>query len=501
LRTSNLTKWFGTTRALDGVDFTLSAGESVAILGENGAGKSTFTRVLAGVVVPDAGEIELLGRSVHFSSPRDSLLAGLAYIPQELSYVPGLTVAENLVLGMWPGHLGVTSRRTILKRAREIIDEFGVDLPLRAAMSDLRLSDIQEVEIAKALARQAKVILLDEPTAALSQVDAERLFGFLRRLNERGVGVIFVSHRLDEVKAFSHRVCVFRNGSLVANVDAASTSRSELVSLMLGQRETTSAEKSLKPESTTEVARLEHWSLGGIPSLSDVSLSVHAAEVVGVYGLRGSGATIIGEGLAGESPQISGALTLGGRQMAIPKNPRASLKARVGYVPPDRRRGGLFLEMSMKANVSMASRQAISRRGVIWRKRESERAEAAVRELDVRLHSINQPVGTLSGGNQQKVMIASRLALEPELLVLQEPTRGVDIGARLEIHRLIRRQAGRGVGVIFITSDIEEAVELSDRLIVIRDGRIAEELNGDRLTQSEAAAAAGGALAASGVPR
>ena len=497
LETRGLSKSYGSNRVLSDVDFSLLRGQSVAVIGENGAGKSTFAKILTGVIRPDTGTLLLTGKRVTFSSPREALLQGIAFIPQELAYVPHLTVAENILLGRWPSWRGLTMHSAAIKQAQAECEQFGIDMDVRRPMIALKLADRQIVEIVKALARRARLIVLDEPTASLSDQESRVLFDILGRLTRDGVGVIYISHRMDEVYRFSDRVDVFRNGELVASVPPSKTTPAQLIGYMLGgeREEQTHA---ARPAQSTAPALVEirGWSRAGLPPLGDVSLRIAEREVVGLYGLRGSGTDLVAEGLAGLHPDISGELSVGsyrGRPFATPV---AARRAGVSYVPAERKRDGLVLPLSIEANLSLLILNRLSRFGAIRRRLEHSQATELARRFDVRYRRLGQRVAQLSGGNQQKVLLASRVAMSPRLLVLQEPTRGVDVGARVEIHKFLGTIADRGCGVLLVTSDLEEAVAVSDRLLVMREGRIVGELRGATRTQANAIALAAGSAPA-----
>jgi ribose transport system ATP-binding protein len=493
LETRKITKSYGSNRVLANVDFRLDRGQSVAVIGENGAGKSTFAKVLTGVIRADAGTLSLDGRAVSFASPRDALQHGIAFIPQELAYVPHLTVAENILLGRWPSWRGLTTRAAALKQARAECEHFRIDIDVRRPMATLKLADRQIVEIVKALARRARLIVMDEPTASLSDQESLVLFEILGRLTAEGVGVIYISHRMDEVYRFSDRVDVFRNGELVASVPPSQTTPGQLIAYMLGgEREDFSHSAQAADSTQPALAELRSWTRGGLPALSGVSLRIASREVVGLYGLRGSGTELIAEGLAGLHADINGELLVGayrGRPFATPV---AARRAGVAYVPAERKREGLVLPLSVEANLSLLILKRLSRFGAIRRRLERARAVEVARQFDVRYRSMRQRVAELSGGNQQKVLLGSRVAMAPDLLVLQEPTRGVDVGARVEIHKFLGSIAQRGCGVLLVTSDLEEAVAVSHRLLVMREGRIVGELSGPTCTQANAVALAAG---------
>lgn len=367
-------------------------------------------------------------------------------------------------------------------------------------MATLKLAERQIVEIVKALSRRARLIVLDEPTASLSEQESRTLFAVLGRLASEGVGVIYISHRMDEVYRFSDRVVVFRNGKLVASVAPAETTPVQLIAFMLGQEKETFAHAVEVPSAARERAvEVRDWTKPGLPPLAGVTVALDAGEIVGLYGLRGSGAELVAEGLAGRHPDIEGQVILQGRTGRIFGNPLAARRANVAYVPPERKRDGLVLMLPIRANLVLLIFRQLARWSVIRRRLEQARATELALKFDVRYATLSQKVGQLSGGNQQKVLLASRMAAEPRLLVLQEPTRGVDVGARVEIHRFLAEIADRGCAVLLVTADLEEAVAVSHRLLVMREGRIAGELSGPSKTQARAIALAAGS--AGSVPR
>jgi ribose transport system ATP-binding protein len=495
LRTVGISKSYSGNRVLADVSFRLTSGESVAVIGENGAGKSTFAKVLAGAIRPDGGTLEVGGEPVSFHSPRDALRHGIAFIPQELAYVPHMTVAENILLGHWPGWHGLTSPGSTVRDAQRECERYGILLDVRRVMTTLKLADRQIVEIIKALARKAQVIVLDEPTASLSEQESRALFAVLKRLTDAEVGVIYISHRMDEVYEFSDRVVVFRNGELVASVAPAESTPAQLIAYMLGQEKEKFVQSARRVARDKAVVELREWTHDGVPSLSHVSLSVARGEIVGLYGLRGSGADLVAEGLAGLRPEIRGELSLNRAPRPIFATPLAAYQAKVAYVPPERKRDGLVLILSIQSNLVLLILQRLSRWGVVRRRQEATTAQELAARFDVRYRTLGQPLGQLSGGNQQKVLLASRMAASPQLLILQEPTRGVDVGARVEIHRFLVDIARQGCAVLLVTSDVEESVIVSDRLIVLRDGAIVGELSGSSKTQASAIALSTGKAA------
>jgi ABC-type sugar transport system ATPase subunit len=490
LNARGLAKSYAGYRVLDDVTFGVARGEAVAVVGENGAGKSTLAKILAGAIRPDTGDIFLEGERLALQSPRDALRHGVSFIPQELAYLPNLTVAENIFVGQWPSRFGLTSPRAIRAHARSQADRFGISLDVRQPMAALSLAERQLVEIVKALTRSARLIVLDEPTASLSDNESARLFAVLGGLTQQGVGVIYISHRMDEVYRFSDRVLVLRNGQLVASVSPRTCPPTELIVHMLGQQAEPLAPAAADGADTQPVLEVLGWRRSGTPPLADVTMSVRRGEIVGLFGRRGSGAELVAEGLAGRRRDIQGEVVVDGRRRRVFTTPRAARLANLSVVPPERKSEGLVLSQSVQANVALQVTRALARWGLLNGAAERAVAASFVARLAIRHRRLEQKVVELSGGNQQKVLIASRLANKPSVLVLQEPTRGVDVGARVEIQRSMRAVAEEGTGVLWVTSDVEEVVAVSDRVVVMRDGKVVCELRGSDKTQARALAAA-----------
>jgi ribose transport system ATP-binding protein len=490
-----LSKSYGGQSVLNEVSFSLLPGQITALLGENGAGKSTLAKILAGAVEPDSGEIFIGEDRLRFDSPREALINGFSLIPQELIYVPRMTVAENICLGRWPRSGFITTNKRILKSSAEESARLGFDLPMRADMFSLSFADQQAVEIVKAMSRRSKLIILDEPTAALNSEQSERLLDIMRSVAASGTSIVYISHRLDEVfRACSH-VQVLRNGSLVFSGSVSETRPSEVISHILGREET--VRQTSSATMATDVPILEVLSLvrDDYPQLRGISLNVGKNEIVGVYGLSGSGAETLAETLGGLHSSVRGGLTVAGRSVPVPKSPRDALKASIGYMPADRKLQGLIATMSVKSSYSLLVMRSLARLGFLRLKKEDELARTLAKLTLLRSRSLNQAVSELSGGNQQKVLMGSRIALAPAALVLHEPTRGVDVGARVELHNILRQMADAGTGQLVVTSDIEEAVTICDRLLIFREGRIVHEIcNPTEDSQIEALQAAGGLL-------
>ena len=495
LQLRNIAKTYGFTTVLSQVDLELAGGETIALLGENGAGKSTLSKIITGVVPPDRdGQYLIDGQSVSFAAPRDALAAGVALIPQELAYVPALSIADNIMLNRWNGRAGFVTGRSVLMDAQAACRRFGIDLgDLRRPMTQLRLADRQLVEIVKAITREARIIVLDEPTAALSQDESNRLFSIIDRLNKEGVGVLYVSHRMDEVYDFSHRVIVLRNGRKVADLVTRQSTHAELIAHMLGhEHKATVNADAPDPDAIAPAVEVSGWSMAGMPGIDNINFKIAPTEILGIYGLRGSGADLVAEGFGGMRPEIAGSVKLFGQTASVPASPIAARKLRIAHVPAERKREGLVLKRSIQENVIMLVMNSLARLGIINSARERSTASELASRFDVRYNSLNQPIGQLSGGNQQKILLASRIAIDPRFLVLHEPTRGVDVGARGQIHAFLRSIARKGCPTLVVTSDIEEAVDLCDRLLVIRQGRIVGELSYTQKNQTAAAQLAAG---------
>jgi ribose transport system ATP-binding protein len=486
LTATGLAKSYGGHLVLHHIDFAIAAGEIVAVIGENGAGKSTFAKIVAGAVQPESGELRLRGQRVEFQSPRDALRAGVAYIPQELAYLSNLTVAENILVGRWPRRAGLTSDLAIRQAAAREMRRFGIDVGVDRPMSDLSLAERQLVEIVKALIRSSAVLVLDEPTASLTSSESRNLFAIVRQLAATGLSVVFISHRMDEIFDVSDRVVVLRNGEVVQDVPTARTTRQELIASMLGAAAEELSQRHETAASPDAALELVGWSWQGEPPIRGLDLTVRRGEIVCLFGLRGSGGEAIAEGLAGRNPHFQGQVLVEGRRHGMFRTPGQAVRAGIGSVPAERKRDGLVMPLSVQANLSLLVLPSVSRWGWLRAPAERRLAEQMRERLLIRLRSTAQPVATLSGGNQQKVLLASRLARRPRVLVLREPTRGVDVGARFEIHQYLRSIAAQGTGVLWVTTDVEEAVLVADRLVVLREGAIVAELTGDARTQGRA---------------
>jgi rhamnose transport system ATP-binding protein len=487
LAVRDIEKAFPGVRALSGVSFEVRAGEVHALLGENGAGKSTLIKIISGVYQPDSGEILVEGRSVRFSSPDDARRAGVATIYQELLLFPELTVAENIFLGHAPRAIGGRiDWRAMRAGAETLLSSLDIhDLAADQVVGSLTVGHRQRVEILRALSYDARILIMDEPTAALTEADVTRLFDIVRRLKARGVGIVYISHRMDEIFTIADRVTVLRDGAYVGSRSVAETNSAELVHMMVGRRI-----ESLFPKITVPIGEpvLEARDIVRRPMTKGVSVTVRKGEIVGLAGLVGSGRSEFAQTLFGITPAESGEIRLAGELVTI-DSPETARDRRVAYVPEDRGVQGLVRAMSVLHNFSLAALGSISRGGFIDRAAERRMAEEGVRRFSVRTSSVDEIAGRLSGGNQQKIVLGKWLANNPRLLILDEPTRGIDVGAKAEIHRLMGELASSGVAILMISSELPEVLGMSDRVLVMREGRIVAEFDRAQAT-SEAVGAA-----------
>ena len=460
LTMTGMTKRFGNVVALDDVDFSLEAGEVHALVGENGAGKSTLMKVLAGVQPPDAGSMTLAGETVRFANVNEAQAHGVVMVYQELALVPTLSVAENLFLGRLPR---LVDYRTLLARSRELLAEVELDLEPDREVERLSIGERQLIEIARALAREGRVLVLDEPTAALSATETERLFALIDKVRDGGVSVVYISHRLEEVFRIADRVTVLRDGRRVGTKTVAQSSAEEIVQLMVGK----AVRRYQRPGRSAE-RRLGAFELAG-PGLQPTTITLRSGEIVGLAGVIGSGRERVlptAFGLQGSARWNE--LVIG--------SPREAIGAGIVLVPSDRSTQGLVLELSVQENVSLATLERLQRFGFMQRSREREQTRTWITRLSLRPPEPHKPVRELSGGNQQKVVIAKVLATEPRVLLLDEPTRGVDVGARAELYDVIDDLSTRGLGLLLSSSDTEELLGLSDRILVFRGGAVTTEL-------------------------
>jgi ribose transport system ATP-binding protein len=492
LHARGIRKSFNGVEVLHGVDLSVTAGRTVALLGENGAGKSTLVRIVAGDHRPDAGTLEV-GGVVHSGfNPISARAAGIRMIFQEFVDAPALSVAENISLGRWPGSRGTVSWKSMRQRAVDVLDGLGVDLDPNAPVGGLSVGQRQICEIARALADRARCLILDEPTAALSSSESEQLFGYLRRLQGQGVAIVYITHRLDEVQQVADEVVVLRNGTTAMAADARAASRREIVTAMVG-REIEPASGARAPQERT--GRPTSLDLRGASSGSafvDLDLQVRAGEVVALYGKLGSGTSEVADVVFGRRRVDSGTVMVHGKVVDF-AHPRRAVAAGVAYLPSDRQREGSFLSRPAAENLAAASWRQLRRHRVLTRRRELAAFDKWRQPLRISAGSAGRaPIATLSGGNQQKVLVARWLERGSTILVLVEPTRGVDVGSRQDIYDAIRAQAAAGTAVLVVTSDYEEVVQLADRALVMTKGRLTRELVPPDITTENLTHAAGG---------
>ena len=480
VRFEKISKRFPGVQALTGVSLEIAAGSCHALCGENGAGKSTLGKILAGLHAPDEGTLFVFGREVRFGGPRDALGAGVAMVHQELAFCDNLSVAENLCLGSMPSRRGLVDNTEMERRAAALLAETGTTLNVRGRFGDLSIGHRQMVQIAAAVGGGARIIVFDEPTSSLSQVEAERLYALIHRLKARGVTCIYVSHRMPELFALCDAVSVLRDGGHVATRAIAGLSEAELVEMMIGRPLAEYFPPHDAPVLGDELLRAEKLTAPG--KFEGVSLTLRAGEIVGLAGLQGAGRSEVACALFGLEPLTSGEIYLRGVRVRIDA-PRRAIGFGIGLVPEDRKRQGLVLSESALHNTSLPTLKLLSRMTWIFQAKERRLASDLFERLRVRTPGLDAVVAGLSGGNQQKVVLAKWLAARPSILILDEPTRGVDVGAKAEIHSLIAALAASGTAVLVISSELPEVLTLCERILVLREGRLVGELSRAQASQ------------------
>jgi len=483
LRAIDIDKSYAGVHALRNVSFELRAGEVHALIGENGAGKSTLIKIITGAVAPDTGEIGLNGTVIAHNSPRLAKQLGIAAIYQQPALFPELSVAENIAIGLEES--SVLSRvdwRARKRRAADLLARVGAKIDPDSEAGDLTMPQQQLVEIARAIGAKAKVLIMDEPTASLSEEDTQNLFGVIRELRVEGVGIIYISHRLEELPLIADRVTVLRDGRTIDTREMSEVNREQLIQLMVGRELS-----AVFPKKTVELGEvvLELRQVGCSPSgIHDVNLSVRAGEIVGLAGLVGGGRTELARAIFGLTPADQGEILLRGKQVTI-RSAGQAIESGIGYVPEDRRRHGVILDLAISANVTLASLDQFSRMGALDFRREKEVAADYTRKLGIKTPAIFAPVATLSGGNQQKVALSRWLVTKPSVLILDEPTQGIDVGAKSEVHALMTELASQGVAILMISSELPEVLGMSDRIAVMHSGTIVKTLDRSEATQEK----------------
>jgi rhamnose transport system ATP-binding protein len=488
LELRGISKRFGGVQAVLDASISLQPGAVHGLVGENGAGKSTLGKIIGGALAPDAGELLLDGEPVRFHSPREALAAGIALIAQEIALVPKATVEQNILLGIEPSSRGLLQRGRERRRFDELNRQTGFDLDPEARVETLRVAEQQKVEILRAIARDARLIVMDEPTAALSRDESERLVAYVRKLAGGGTTVVFISHYLDEVLAVCDTVTVMRNGQVVRTAPAARETQQGLVQAMVGRELTLEYPgKTPPPRAAPVVLEVEELSRAGV--LEDISFALHAGEILGIAGLVGSGRTELVRALIGVDRPDGGTIKLDGEPVQL-RGPRQAARHGVVMLPEDRKQQGLVMIRPVRENLTLPSLGRFATAGFVSRRSELELTRRLASEFDIRAGSLDAPVGTLSGGNQQKTLFAKWLARTPRVLLADEPTRGVDVGAKGQIHQLIARLAGNGMAVVLISSELEEVLGLAHRVLVMRRGRVVAEYAGSEATMDRVLSAA-----------
>ncbi|MCK1711743.1 MULTISPECIES: sugar ABC transporter ATP-binding protein [unclassified Bradyrhizobium] len=482
LELAGISKRYAGVRALEGVDLACERGKIHAVLGENGAGKSTLIKIIAGVVQPDSGRMRLAGSEVSFATPSAANAAGVVCIFQELSLMPDLSVADNISIASPPRRFGLIDAKAQRRRAEELLAEIGCEdvNPLRH-VRDLPLSRRQVVEIAKALGKRPQLLILDEATSALTSADVEKVYAMLARLKAEGVAILYISHRMHEVEALADRASVFRNGRHIETFNMGVRSTAEIVQLMIGRD--IAAQYPPKPVRNTAKPVLAVENLSWEKHLDRISLSVGAGEIVGLGGLDGQGQKSLLLALFGVLRGVTGRFTVANREVR-PGSPAAAKSVGIALVPEDRKTEGLMLPMSIADNLAIASLDALSTGPFIEAGKERTAIQRAITRLQIKLGAASDAVSTLSGGNQQKVVLAKWLMTDPRIILLNDPTRGIDVGTKQELYRLMRELADQGAAILFYSTDYDELIGCCDRVVIMYDGHIVRELEGDDLTET-----------------
>lgn len=465
-----ISKSFSGNKVLENVEFTILQGEVHALMGENGAGKSTLMKIMTGIYERDAGKIFLNGNEIHFKNAKEAEKAGIAVIHQELNIIPHLTVAENMFLGkeLTIGKFGITRDKEMRKKTKEYLNRLGIDIDPTIEAGKLSVGQQQMIEIARAVAAKTEVLVMDEPTAALTDREIEALFKVITSLKNEGVGIVYISHRMEEIFEICDRISVLRDGQFIGVKEIVNTSFDEIVKMMVGRQL-----GDRYPERDTKIGqeRLKVEGLSCKGSFENISFSVKQGEILGVAGLMGAGRTEIMEAIFGFRTTQKGQITMDGKVMSI-RSPYDAIQAGIGFITEDRKSKGLVLDLSVRENFSLTNLGKISKNSIISRSAEWSLADEMIEKLHVKTSGREQTVKSLSGGNQQKVVIGKWLGINPKILILDEPTRGVDVGAKKEIYQLMNELTKQGVAIIMVSSELPEILGMSDRVLVIHEGKI-----------------------------
>lgn len=476
-----ISKSFSGNKVLDQVDFQLLPGEIHALMGENGAGKSTLIKILTGIYERDAGKVFIKGKEVHFKNPKEAEQFGIAVIHQELNIIPYLTVYENMFLGkeLTVGRFGITKDKEMKRKTKEYLNRLGIEIDPNMEAGNLSVGQQQMIEIARAVAADTEVLIMDEPTAALTEREIEALFKVISSLKKQGVGIVYVSHRMEEIFQICDRISVLRDGQFIGTKEVAKTNFDEIVKLMVGRQ---LGERF--PERDTKIGqeRFKVENLTSKGSFENIRFSVHQGEIVGVAGLMGAGRSEIMQAIFGYRKMDGGKVFIDGKEVTI-KSPYDAIKAGIAFVTEDRKSQGLILELSVRENLSITTLDKISKNSLISSKTEISLADEMIEKLHVKTSGREISVKSLSGGNQQKIVIGKWLGIHPKILILDEPTRGVDVGAKKEIYQLMNDLTKQGVSIIMVSSELPEILGMSDRILVIHEGKLAAELDKSEANQ------------------
>lgn len=477
----HITKVFPGVKALDDVSFDLKPGEVHILMGENGAGKSTLMKVLAGAYIPDDGELYICGERITKFDPVSLQEKGIGIIYQEFNLIPYLNVAENIFIDHMPGKGLLIDRKGMHAKARELLSDMKMKVDTHALASAIPVAQQQMVEVAKALTHDLKVLIMDEPTAALSGVEIEQLFSIIRSLKEKGIGIIYISHRMQEIPQIGDRVTIMRDGQYIATQDVGKISTDEIVGLMVGRKIGNLYQRSSHPKGDT-ILKVEHL-YSRKEKLEDICMEVHRGEIVGLSGLVGAGRTELARAIFHVDPYEKGTIILKGEEIGQKATVEELIEKGVSLIPEDRKRQGLSLILSVSQNIVMASLGRISKKGWLNKQKENEIVEQYIKELNISTPSPEQKANNLSGGNQQKVVLAKWLSTRADVIIFDEPTRGIDVGAKKEVYSFMDNLAKEGKAIIMISSDMPEIIGMSDRIYVMRDRRIVKELDASDVTQ------------------